>query len=131
MLKARIAGVWRYRSGGACDRPSCLASAQIFAELAKVGPQYGELDERGEAVQLMPFHIIEPHPGLRAYPFLSQARSPAVLVWQKAQKVGCIAQCRSHKRGCRSWVAVCAPACSTRVCSRVACCSVLAPVVRC
>ena len=58
----------------------CFMPAQIFAELAKVGRQCVELDERGEAVQHMPFHIIEPHPGLRAYPFLSQARSPAVLL---------------------------------------------------
>ena len=90
VLEARIAEEWLYRSGGACDSPSCHASAQIFAELAKVGPQYGELDERGEAVQLMPFHIVEPHPGLRAYPFLSQARSPAVLVWQRLQQLGAL-----------------------------------------
>ncbi|KAK9820853.1 hypothetical protein WJX81_004021 [Elliptochloris bilobata] len=44
---------------------------QIFTELAKVGPLY-RAEEGSEHAQDMPFYSAEPHPGLRAYPFLSQ-----------------------------------------------------------
>ncbi len=67
--------IWvRLRHG----RPQpCRAPAQIFTELAKVGPLYGAPEEGDEPVEAMPFYCAEPHPGLRAYPFLSQARPRA------------------------------------------------------
>ena len=53
---------------------------QVFSELAKIGPLAStELEE--EALR-MPFHPVEPHPGLRSYPFLPQVQSalhPALL----------------------------------------------------
>jgi len=67
--------IWvRLRHG----RPQpCRAPAQIFTELAKVGPLYGAPEEGDEPVEAMPFYCAEPHPGLRAYPFLLQARARA------------------------------------------------------
>lgn len=49
---------------------------QIFTDLAKVGPQYGGQEEKDDLAEYMPFYAAEPHPGLRTYPFLSQARLP-------------------------------------------------------
>ena len=43
---------------------------QIFSELAKIGPVIeGEV---AEVCSRSPWFNTEPHPGLRAYPFLSQ-----------------------------------------------------------
>ena len=49
---------------------------QIFTDLAKVGPQYGGQEEKDDLAEYMPFYAAEPHPGLRTYPFLSQACLP-------------------------------------------------------
>ena len=43
---------------------------QIFSELAKIGPVVEA--EREEASSRSPWLNTDPHPGLRAYPFLSQ-----------------------------------------------------------
>ena len=47
-----------------------FSDMQIFSELAKIGPVLeGEVEEVSSR---SPWFNTEPHPGLRAYPFLSQ-----------------------------------------------------------
>ena len=59
-------------AGGNCKVTALL---QIFSELAKIGPVVE--GEQEEPSSRSPWCNTEPHPGLRAYPFLSQVRRMA------------------------------------------------------
>jgi hypothetical protein len=52
---------------------------QVFAELAKIGPAISPDEEQSSALRNVPYRrtdtLSEPHPGLRAYPFLAQVQS--------------------------------------------------------
>jgi hypothetical protein len=56
----------------ACGNFKVIALLQIFSELAKIGPVVE--GEQEEPSSRSPWCNTEPHPGLRAYPFLSQVR---------------------------------------------------------
>jgi len=96
--------IWvRLRHG----RPQpCGPPAQIFTELAKVGPLYGAPEEGDEPVEAMPFYCAEPHPGLRAYPFLSQARPRARRAGRAGRLPGSAVHSVARARACPS---VCPP----------------------
>ena len=57
---------------------------QIFRQLARVGPELVE-EEAREEVDAAVFRAVssefEPHPGLRAYPFLAQVSLPLQQRW--------------------------------------------------
>lgn len=50
----------------------------MFTELARIGPATGPDEESSSALQNVPYRRMdsqsEPHPGLRAYPFLAQVQ---------------------------------------------------------
>lgn len=58
-----------------CCLPERDRLLQVFSELAKIGPAY-PTEQDSSATHRFPFRTfdtcVEPHPGLRSYPFLSQ-----------------------------------------------------------